>query len=50
MNRSDTGLSVLIASVYSEIENWLDQHPDCPAHASLEVDRLLLLLTTMGQM
>jgi|TARA_B100001939_G_C16778426_1_gene545850 hypothetical protein len=27
-----------------------DKHPDCSPHASLAVDRLLLLLTTMGQM
>ena len=50
MNRSDNGLSVLIASIYSEIEDWIDAHPDCSPHASLAVDRLLLLLTTMGQM
>ena len=49
MRRSDTGLSVLIASIYSEIEDWIDQHPDCPPQASLAVDRLLLLLTTIGQ-
>ena len=50
MRRSDAGFSVLIASIYSEIEDWIDKHPDCPQHASLAVDRLLLLLTTMGQM
>lgn len=49
MKRSDAGFSILISSIYCEIEDWIDQHPDCPAHASLAVDRLLLLLTTMGQ-
>mgnify|MGYP004035580339 CR=1 FL=1 len=50
MRRSDAGFSVLIASIYSEIEDWIDKHPDCSPHASIAVDRLLLLLTTMGQM
>ena len=50
MQSSDAGFSVLIASIYSEIEDWIDKHPDCSPHASLAVDRLLLLLTTMGQM
>ena len=50
MRRTDAGFSVLIASIYSEIEDWIDKHPDCSPHASLAVDRLLLLLTTMGQM
>ena len=50
MRRPDAGFSVLIASIYSEIEDWIDKHPDCSPHASLAVDRLLLLLTTMGQM
>jgi len=49
MKCSDAGLSILISSIHCEIESWIEKHPDCPPQASLAVDRLLLLLTTMGR-